>query len=329
MTGDTYAAWQEREHGYRENPAAFKALLAKRPLIDLAAIEPKLKIASYRLAWARTKSGQRVPVLQGGPRIVYRRPGGKRATGSFFTQTSKMSCFSWSIPAGPTEQRGTCPAATRRAIPTRDADPAVARALAQPRATGSGFICGECYAGKNRYLYGSIQKAQTLRYAWIARAMAAGTFVEEMFRALAATFDAPPAAFEAVEIDPNYFRIHDSGDFFDPAYYAAWAEICAMASAITFWAPTRMWVFPAWRTHMTETIGVPANLALRPSALWFNAPTPRIRGFAAGSGAGVDSKAWDCPAWGTGSCGTAVGPTGTVPCRTCWAGTAPVVYHKH
>lgn len=324
VTGDRYAAWVEPD--VRENPAKFKSLLEKRPLIDPAQIEPAL--TPYRLGSVRNTKGERFPALVGGPRIVYRDAAGRRRTGSFFTQTSKMSCFSWSIPAGPTKLRGTCPASVAGDLPRTDANAAVAKALGKP--TGArGFICGECYAGKNRYLYGSIQKAQAVRLAWAKRALADGAFVAEMYRALAMTFNAPAGAFAMVEIDPAFFRIHDSGDFFDLDYYAAWAEVCAMASAIRFWAPTRMWVFPAWRDHMTRVIGIPRNLALRPSALWFDAPTPRIAGFAAGSGAGADVKAWSCPAFGSGSCGTAEGPTGTVPCRTCWVGKTPVVYHKH
>jgi len=327
MTGDRYAAWID-EPEFRENPAKFASLLAKRALVDPAQVDPHLVLRPYRLGYVRTKRGDRVPALLGGPRIRYRHTNGRWREGSFFTQTSKMSCFSWSIPAGPTTLHGTCPASVPRDIPARSPESGVQAALTKPERAG-GFICGECYAGKNRYLYGSIQKAQMLRLSWIERAMDSGTFVTEMYQALAMTFNAPVGSLELVEIDPHFFRIHDSGDFYHPEYYAAWAEVCAMASAIRFWAPTRMWVFPEWRTLMTQTIGIPDNLALRPSALWFNTPTPRIRGFAAGSGAGREANAWDCPAWGTGSCGSSEGPKGTVPCRTCWAGRTPVVYHKH
>jgi hypothetical protein len=39
----------------------------------------------------------------------------------------------------------------------------------------------------------------------------------------------------------EYFRIHDSGDFFNVAYVKAWIQVCRALPATKFWAPTRAW----------------------------------------------------------------------------------------
>lgn len=56
---------------------------------------------------------------------------------SLLTRTSAMSCFSWSIPAGPK----TC-------------------------AGFKGTICGSCYAGQGSYNYPTVKNAQAMRLAW-------------------------------------------------------------------------------------------------------------------------------------------------------------------
>ena len=136
----------------------------------------------------------------------------------------------------------------------------------------------------------------------------------------------------------NYFRIHDSGDFYGSgagrfAYFDAWVQVILRFPQVRFWAPTRMWVFPDWRAHMIgafQSLGQKlSNFALRPSALIYGTRAPMIHGLPAGStAASIPMEPmghWDCPAYKSleGSC---VGSC----CRTCWdRPDVPVNYHVH
>ena len=102
-----------------------------------------------------------------------------------------------------------------------------------------------------------------------------------------------------------YFRVHDSGDLFSPAYTWAWVRIVQALPDIRFWFPTRSWrpitmtrMSPAgrmaWELALTALNAEP-NVTVRPSALFFNAPAPRIPGLAAGSTA-ADDGSYTCPA---------------------------------
>jgi hypothetical protein len=84
----------------------------------------------------------------------------------------------------------------------------------------------------------------------------------------------------------KYFRIHDSGDFWSPEYYDQWVEICEHFSAVKFWAPTRVWHL-GWGRSLPDR--KPKNLILRPSALHYLDPAPRLGGkWASGSTSAAD-----------------------------------------
>ena len=131
--------------------------------------------------------------------------------------------------------------------------------------------------------------------------------------------------------DPLFFRIHDSGDFtFSPNTYLLWKLVAEdpRMSAVSFWAPTRMWVFPQFRRIVSEN-PPPENMSLRPSALHFNDLAPGIDGFHAGSTAhtkGTDPvrdgiAQWVCPAYQHDgkSCAGGGGPQREKDCRACWS----------
>jgi len=253
---------------------------------------------------------------------------------SFFSNTSKMACGSWSIPAGGVSMGGTCPSAnttsevetydlasfknavrtipklaeklTResgtfpRKLPMADSPPLVTLGLERN-------ICQKCYAAKGNFGNSNTQLWQMARFAWAFDAVERGTFVEEMTAALRA-FLSHVKARASKKQDPRFFRIHDSGDFFSPEYMLGWARVAANLPEVRFWAPTRVWML--WPDAVAEAVAIAPNLTLRPSALQFDDPAPIVDGIpVAGSTAHVASKAdaleparlglaqWDCPAY--------------------------------
>ena len=165
--------------------------------------------------------------------------------------------------------------------------------------------------------------------------------------------------------DPEYFRMHDAGDFFSNTYFDAWMKVCRDIPDVWFWAPTRVW---AYRGSLSDDRlrKIPANLALRPSTLHFrqlppsaayldSLGLPKYRdggGLSAASGAAPEvlkAGEWKCPAYDHwtkgggairldpkegkgvgGTCVTARGPNGENGCRACWRyNDTVVVYEEH
>jgi len=210
-------------------------------------------------------------------------PGG---TSLLLTEARKMPGLSWSLPA-----HKACPAAV----------------------TGPGTICGSCYAAKGRYRMSTVQQAQQQRMDWARKCMQTPEGVEDFVSTMVDTI--------ARDRSP-YFRIHDSGDLFNPTYVGAWAEIARRLPHKKFWVPTRTWRFldnPKWAPALLALAGLP-NVTMRPSALRFNDAPPIIPGMAAGSTA--TPAGYSCPAPDQGNnCGD---------CRVCWdQPETPVSYHKH
>lgn len=148
---------------------------------------------------------------------------------------------------------------------------------------------------------------------------------------------------------PKYFRIHDSGDFFNAVYATAWGEVAKLLPQIKFWAPTRRWqthcgkksegavvtdagtVFKILTDQDRILLAIKAlaalpNVTVRPSALDFDQDGPDVEGLAAGSG----SVTYDggthlmCPAsLNSSSCEEE-------ECRNCWDRPEYEVYYlKH
>ena len=163
--------------------------------------------------------------------------------------------------------------------------------------------------------------------------------------------------------DPDYFRIHDAGDFFSDPYLQAWVALCESIPDVWFWAPTRVWAFRGILSPKTLR-EIPNNLAMRPSTLHFRkeAPTaayleslgmPKWRGgggLSAASGSAPETPTendWKCPAYEHwtegggairldpktkrgvgGTCITARGPNGEMGCRACWRYNDRVVFYE-
>lgn len=204
---------------------------------------------------------------------------------ALLTNTSKMPCPSWGLPAG-----RACPGAKY----------------------GEGSICGQCYAAKGNYGVPMVQHALSERYRWTLALMRtpAGqdAFVAYMTRAIE-TVGSP------------YFRVHDSGDLFSPAYARCWARIARNLSHIRFWFPTRSYRIQSLLPAIQELAALP-NVTVRPSALLLDADAPVVDGLAAGSGATFSKRDATCPAYRQeGKC---------LDCRSCWdRPTVPVLYPLH
>jgi hypothetical protein len=305
-------------------------------------IEPRL---GYQKVDFERKKGV-ITGFSGGPRIVFREKfqyGSLPPWGgtSIFTFTTKMSCPSYSLPAGPPALKGvqenpvrhlgTCPASLSSTIAAQRGY----QKFHEPVTAGqAGFICDICYAGKSRYLYPNMKVKQMAVLAWTVMSLENGSFVEQMVLALRRLHKQDVIDVLAVKnTSVDFFRIHDAGDFYSIPYYHAWCDVIEAMPDVSFWAPTRMWVFPGFLEAFRRR--KPANLSLRPSALTTDALPPRGTPMSAGTMVNSDKvdvikvpspsafgRIWPCPAYESKSehnCASAPRPDGTGDgCRTCW-----------
>lgn len=243
--------------------------------------------------------------------------------------TSKMGCYSFNLPAGPIDLLGNCPAASPGFMySTEDQRQRAQRALvAQLPIHVGNFICNGCYAIKGSYGNPNQTVHQQIKRIlveqWLDTPAPSGRysslFVETLIRHIGKTQELSVKRRKKVKRDrwwqinhPNYFRIHDAGDFYHPRYTEAWFEIIRSMPNVLFWAPTRMWAMRGLAYTVFQK-GIPENLALRPSALHFgempppvdNPSTPkasiygmRVPGLSAPSGAArtIPPGVWECPA---------------------------------
>jgi hypothetical protein len=109
--------------------------------------------------------------------------------------------FNFSIPAGNDKKSGkiTCPFA--------------------------GSCLKLCYAKRGMYRFGNVERALTKRY----EASKEDNFIETITDELA----------KVKKDKQTYVRIHDSGDFYSPAYFAKWLEIARLNPTVRFYAYTK------------------------------------------------------------------------------------------
>lgn len=88
---------------------------------------------------------------------------------SLFSGTSKMSAPSFSLPAGPPREGGTCVAAGRGASKLVRPGRGTAPGGARRDASGRPFICDLCYSTAGNYFYPNVGTAQAARLAWCQR----------------------------------------------------------------------------------------------------------------------------------------------------------------
>jgi hypothetical protein len=125
--------------------------------------------------------------------------------------------FNFSIPAGNDKKSGkiTCPFA--------------------------GSCLKLCYAKRGMYRFGNVERALTKRYEASKEANFVQTITDELAK---------------VKKDKQtYVRIHDSGDFYSPAYFAKWLEIARLNPSVRFYAYTKSHSF-------IRGINLPENMDL-------------------------------------------------------------------
>jgi hypothetical protein len=82
-----------------------------------------------------------------------------------------------------------------------------------------------CYAKRGMYRFGNVERALSKRY----QASKEDNFVQTITDELA----------KVKKDKQTYVRIHDSGDFYSPAYFAKWLEIARLNPTVRFYAYTK------------------------------------------------------------------------------------------
>jgi hypothetical protein len=126
--------------------------------------------------------------------------------------------FNFSIPAGNDKKSGkiTCPFA--------------------------GSCLKLCYAKKGAYRWGNVERALTKRY----EASKEVDFVDRITAELG----------KVKRNKQIYVRIHDSGDFYSPSYFAKWIEIAKLNPDVRFYAYTKSHSF------IRDVFTIPSNMDL-------------------------------------------------------------------
>jgi hypothetical protein len=186
------------------------------------------------------------------------------------------------------------------------------------------WVCHGCYATVGQYQMKNVQISQAIRMAWVRETLAAGTFVDQMVEAIEFSRQFP-CTHGGLYSNPEFFRIHDSGDFYSTEYARAWNAICERLPHVKFWAPTREWLVPA---RLDVFRAAPSNLVIRPSAFYVDQPPPDVAGMPAGSSVMREPKPpiYPCPAYD----GEAEKTCEAAGCRTCWTRPGVAVnYQPH
>ena len=95
-----------------------------------------------------------------------------------------------------------------------------------------------CYAKKGAYAWSNVQLA-----------------LHERFEASKETDFVARVTSELAKVKPGkqiYIRIHDSGDFYSPAYFAKWLEIARLNPAVRFYAYTKSHSFIRGNFNLPE-----------------------------------------------------------------------------
>jgi len=297
----------------------------------------------------------------------------------FLSWTSKMDCPSWGLPSGHLAVGGTCPAAIQTVVEPAKMRPIVDSVTAsEGKVSFADAVCQRCYAAKGNYDRGSTAYAQLMRLAWTREAMRTtnpetgrSMFVDTMVTVIEHSdykMDAGPVTAEdddgrEIVTSPKeptgerFFRIHDSGDIFEPEYLNQWKQICNRLLHIQFWAPTRIWATHWGVDAVNEINADPRNLTIRPSAFHTGSHPPKIEGPGwAGASTVIharhnrgmipereklarlkaerapdgpdDRYTWECDAYAgktDRTCRNAVNVDGSRGCRVCWKARGEIV----
>jgi hypothetical protein len=162
-----------------------------------------------------------------------------------------------------------------------------------------------CYAKRGKYLLPNYASRAMARYQWTVNS-SQGEFVKVLVQ-------------EIEKSGCQYFRIHDSGDFFSQAYIYRWELVCGRLPDVRFFASTKSWQLPGLLERLRRLAALP-NVTIRPSAPRFEDDPPVVEGLHAGASA--SAKNWTCPAHLQGN--------RCQECRVCWNDKeTPIIYRRH
>ncbi len=136
---------------------------------------------------------------------------------NLLTNTSAMSCKSWSVPAGPVYCAGFT--------------------------AGDESPCRFCYAAGGRYNMPNVKDTQQARWEWWRN-----TPTEDRVKVLVRAINA---------LRNGFFRVYDSGDFSNISDVEIWAEIASKCPKIKFWFPTRSWYKPEFTEALIKLNSLP------------------------------------------------------------------------
>lgn len=208
---------------------------------------------------------------------------------SWLTKTTKMGAYSFNLPAGPTGAFGTCPIASLawpqeqwRAQPKLN--PAGKRALGKAEMLPSQWVCSHCYGLKGAYGSPSVIVIQELRRQVVESLMVDPRRLADLMVATVRVAQiksartlarlrlmAPSEQASKVPLvpAPEFFRIHDSGDFgLGPKYVEAWMAAChLLAKPVTLKVPLSI-TGPMPDVIGPDTWGKGLDLTLPAVRLW-------------------------------------------------------------
>jgi len=122
---------------------------------------------------------------------------------NFFTRTSKMPCFSFSLPAGSYCNTG------KKLINVENS------------------VCSNCYATKGRYKTYHVKENLTKRYEFVKNNIDNGIFIETFVN------------YFSNKKNKEYFRWHDSGDLINYNHLLTIVAISMIFPDTKFWLPTK------------------------------------------------------------------------------------------
>lgn len=239
------------------------------PLIDIV---NKLEFIDLVFDGATAPSGQKIdePSLIFYPAILYPGAKGVQTRMALFTATTKMAAPSFSLSHGPLDYEGTC---------THSDVSKAARRIVQDPAL---FICHGCYVSGGNYIYLDQHLRRMMRKRWVEEQLRAGELASSLITALESYAGERRFGPKKIVQNPDYFRIHDSGDMLwgGKGYAQSWILVARHFRDKLFWAPSRDWpsrTFVEWQSKR------PDNFIFRPSAFHVNDPAPRVQGLDKGS----------------------------------------------
>jgi hypothetical protein len=218
-----------------------------RDLSYLFAADPEVTRAKHTKTEAKIKAEKGESYVEAEERTKF-------GAFSILAKTSKMGAYSFNLPAGPTgaTSLGTCPVSAIHWPDPKNRRDVFVNELGSEVIKGRGdddWICGNCYAMKGAYGSPSAIMIQELRRQWVMsfanKRGGSGLLATWLTRAirwaqiksiksvasLRGKLDQIGQDRSVMVPDPEYFRIHDAGDFgLGPWYTNAWFETCRRCS---------------------------------------------------------------------------------------------------